>query len=222
MKALKIIGIIVGVVLLLFIAGGSYYGLFAKVVITKETLPAQTIYVTRHVGAYANVGTKVARLYTDIEDSCGLLPLIGVGVYYDNPQDVAIDSLRSFIGVQITPEEQATLAEFDLPYETITIPAMQAYVAQFPFKGMPSLILAISRVYPKLHAYLNEKEYKINTPTLEVYDQTAQEIRMIVPIDLTPEVYAQWWEPTVVDTVAVDTVTQDVIDDNNNDNDDVQ
>ena len=196
MKALKLIAVIVGAIILIALATATYFGIFSPVVIQEEQLAPQTILVFRHVGPYSTLGPKIKELYKDLEDSCGIVPLSTIGIYYDNPQTTDQAELRSFYGVPLNAEELFTVRSFDLPYETIALPPMKAYVATFPYKGMGSLFVAIAKVYPKLAQYCTDHGFTINSPTLEITDIKAQTIKMIVPTTLTKAVFSQWWNPT--------------------------
>lgn len=213
MKLLKLLGIIVAAVLLLSLGTATYFGLFSAVTIQEEQIAPQTILVIRHTGPYSTLGAKIKQLYKDLEDSCGIVPLSTVGIYYDNPQTTAQDQLRSFYGVPLNAEELFTVRSFDLPYETISLPPMKAYVASFPYKGVGSLFVAIAKVYPKLANYCTEQGFTINSPTLEITDIENETIKMVVPITLKPEQYQQWWTPTQTpsDTTAQEETAPDSI-----------
>ena len=79
-----------------------------------------------------------------------------IGVYFDNPNEVVEDSLRSLAGIIVSEEDSAKLSVLsNLTF--LTIPAGNAAVSNFETDGMVSMIIGAMKSYPTLTEYVAEK-----------------------------------------------------------------
>ncbi len=168
----------------------AYYGMFASVVISEEKRGPYLLVYTKHVGDYKAVGPVMDALYNDLKDNYAISSTKGFGLYYDNPREVATEKLRSIVGCiveNVTPETQTRLRKY---YRVEELPATMSVATSFPYKGMPSIMLGVFKVYPKLTAYIAEKKHR-QTPLMEIYDQPNARIDYIAPTGLADEVFAR-------------------------------
>ncbi len=178
------------VLALALLAALSYYGMFAPVVISEEKRGPYLLVYQKHVGDYRSVGPVMDALYYDLRDNYAIDSSKGFGLYYDNPNEVAAEQLRSIVGCiveGVTPEVQSRLSEH---YRVETFPEAMGVTARFPYKGMPSIVLGVFKVYPQLTAYIAEKGHR-KTPLMEIYDQPNARIDYIAPTGLADEVFAR-------------------------------
>ena len=94
-KVLAVSGIILGIVLTALIAILIHAGLFFKVQVTEAISGPYTIVYTEQTGDYSKANKAGMDIYQTLIAEFGVNPTKGFGIYYDNPQTVAKDKLRS-------------------------------------------------------------------------------------------------------------------------------
>jgi len=186
---MKIVGIIF-VVLALAIAGVvaylSKHGLFYSVSISEQNKGPYLLVYKKHIGDYKDAGKITNEIYYDLLNNHGLETTKGFGLYYDNPQQVEKEKLRSIAGCIIEGKSIEELEAIAAKYAIKEYPASQSVVASFPNKGMVSIILGVFKVYPKLGAYIENNNYTA-VPIMEVYDQPNQKTDYISSITMPVE-----------------------------------
>ena len=188
MKIAGIIGIIVVLGIIILLIYLSRYGLFSSVKITEKNVGPYLLVYKKHIGDYKNVGSVMDNLYYDLKDNYKIETSKGFGLYYDKPQDVAKEKLRSIVGCIVEGKTIKDLKDLNSKYGIQEYPASKSVVATFPYKGKMSIILGIFKVYPKLSAYIDKHEYAL-TPIMELYDQPSEKIEYIASVNLSKEVF---------------------------------
>jgi AraC family transcriptional regulator len=133
--------------------------------IVVESFPATTLAVLRHTGNYQEIGPLFARVFM-LAAAHGLArpETTGFGVYFDDPEQVPTDKLRSLAGVSIAAD--ATLAgdleRFEIPAGRC---AMLTYTGPYnemskPYQWLFSEWLPASGLepadFPMFEQYLND------------------------------------------------------------------
>ena len=177
----KIIGILVAVtaVILLVLA---YFGLFAPVKISEDVAGPFWLVYEKYTGEYKNIGPVMDKLYNDLKKD-GIETTKGFGIYYDNPEKVDKDKLRSAVGCIIDQKDENKITEIGKKYNLKQYPATKSAICKFPYKGMPSIIIGIIKVYPELMKHMNDFKYP-EVPIMEVYDKPGEFIQYIAAIGL--------------------------------------
>ncbi len=188
MKIAGIVGIVVVLCITILLIYLSGYGLFSSVKITEKNVGPYLLIYEKHIGDYKNAGSVMDKLYYDLKDNYKIETTKGFGLYYDNPQDVAKEELRSIIGCIVEEKTIEDLKDLNNKYGIQEYPISKSVVAEFPFKGKMSIILGIFKVYPKLGAYLEKHEYS-PAPVMELYDQPSEKIEYISSVNLSKEVF---------------------------------
>ena len=173
MKKLLLLALVLASLLFLYLIT---QGLFQAVVVEQRTMPGYRVVGVRHTGPYEKIGDAFERIHT-IADENGVAVKM-IGVYFDNPEQVAADSLRSIAGIIVSEEDSTKLAA--LPgMAALWIPPGNAAVSSFETGGMVSMILGAMKSYPKLSEYVKEKGIAENvTFVYEVYDEGKTEYVM--------------------------------------------
>lgn len=158
-----------------------YSGLFADIIIKeKKAGPYQLVYLS-HKGDYRQTGQIGGEIYYDLLSNYQIETTKGFGIYYDDPDKVKKEDLRSDIGVILNKEDYKKTGKLKKKYKTKRIYISHCLVVEFPFKSKISIILGIYKVYPKIKEYVKIKEYKSDY-VMEVYDIPAKKILYIMPI----------------------------------------
>ena len=169
MKIIKVILIILAVVVALFIAVYAYYGGFGKISFSIENQGGETIVYENLTGDYSQSAQVSDKIYYALLNDDKIETTKGIGIYYDNPENVAKDQLRSEIGCIVENADSVTLAKLSKKYQVKTLPTGEFVVAEFPFKGKLSVMFGIMKVYPALEKFCKEQGY-IDSPITEIYD----------------------------------------------------
>ena len=184
---MKIVGVIIVLAVIVSLAFLSRYGLFASVTITEKNVGPFLLVYKKHIGDYKDVGQIMDKIYYDLKDSNSIETTIettkGFGLYYDNPQEVDKKKLRSIVGCIVENKSMDDLEKIKSKYGVKEYPSSKSVVAEFPYKGKPSIFLGILKVYPKLGAYISEHNYA-KTPIMELYDQPNEKIEYIASVSL--------------------------------------
>jgi len=196
MKSIGIIAIIIVLLVIVALAYLSQYGLFSTVKITEKKVGPYLLVYKKHIGDYKNVGTVMDKLFYDLKDNYSITTTKGFGLYYDKPQDVAKEKLRSIVGCIVEGKSVEDLKNIGSKYGIKEYPSSKSVVAEFPYKGKISIILGIFKVYPKLSAYIGKYKYPA-TPIMELYDHPNEKIEYISSGDLSKETFESFLKSEV-------------------------
>jgi DNA gyrase inhibitor GyrI len=145
------------IIVLLVFAAVTYLaneGLFSSVHVAEGDMPGFRVMGIEHRGPYEKIGPAFERI-SAIAKEKGIEPHM-IGVYFDNPNMVAEDSLKSLAGMIVSVEDSLALAS--LPeLKPLIIPAGHAAISSFETDGMVSMIIGAMKSYPKLTEYVAEK-----------------------------------------------------------------
>jgi effector-binding domain-containing protein len=162
------------------IGGLFYFGILQEVEIKEQEVgPFKVVYET-HIGDYSKVGSIQDEIYSSLVDD-GINTTKGFGIYYDNPQEVEKEQLRSEVGVIIDEKDYPKIYELKGKYNVKDIPKANNVIATFPYRNKYSIMIGVFKVYPKLKEYIEEKGYG-PTPAMEIYDTDNQKIAYLFEI----------------------------------------
>jgi effector-binding domain-containing protein len=185
-----VIVLFVFVIIIMCIYG--YYGGFTSIKVTTESHTSFYGISIKHVGDYRQIGGPMTKLDSKMRLK-GIEATKGFGIYYDNPQTTETEKLRAIAGSIIKESDIEKTVELGADAELIEVPDITGYTVRFPYKGTLSFIVAVMKVYPFLTETCKETGFKIETPTIEIYDMKNGEIVFIVPTNLSKERANNWW-----------------------------
>ncbi|MCX6795389.1 MAG: hypothetical protein NT165_01490 [Candidatus Falkowbacteria bacterium] len=173
----KAILIFFGVIFFLLLIGAFYYGLFFSIVISEKSVGGETLVYREKIGDYSQSEQTVDDVYSELKNNFGIECSIGFGVFYDNPQQVAKDKLRSDLGCILPESASNQVSELqDSPnLKMKRNPIVKSIIAEFPYRNKVSYMLGVLMVYPKLTDYLNQHNYQ-PAPSMEIYDHGGHRI----------------------------------------------
>jgi hypothetical protein len=185
MKATLSVLVLIIIVALLTL---TYYGLFAKVAIVEQEVGDFWILYEKHVGDYREVGPVIDSIYSRLLGEDGITPSRGFGLYYDDPKKVKKENLRSIAGCILDKQDEDKIDYLQKNYRIKKFPASKSVIVVFPYKGIPSIVLGVVKVYPKLSEYLAHKKYS-PVPVMEVYDRPNEKIVYVASVNLDKQVF---------------------------------
>ncbi len=175
MKTLKITLIILAVLVVLLLAVYVYYGGCKKIGFNIENQGGEIIVYENVTGDYSQAPEISDKVYYALLNEEKIETTKGIGIYYDNPKNVAKDKLRSEIGCIVENADSVTLSKLSEKYQVKRVPQGEFVVAEFPFKGKLSVLLGIMKVYPALDKFCKEQGY-VESPITEIYDMPNKKI----------------------------------------------
>lgn len=94
-----------------------------------------------------------------------------IGIFYDDPQSVPTDELRSDLGIVVKSRDLENIGELSGTYLTQTLSQANRLLATFPNKNQMSFVVGVFKVYPVMNEYLEEHNYAYDVPRIEMYDE---------------------------------------------------
>ena len=185
---MKKTAIAIGVIIIVVLLTLSYYGFFAKVTIVEKEVGDFWLLYEKHVGDYKETGQVIDRIYSRLLGEDAIAPSRGFGLYFDDPKKVEKKHLRSIAGCILDNQTEDKINYLKTNYTVKKYPASKSVVAEFPFKGTPSILMGIIKVYPKLTEYLARHNYP-PVPIMEIYDTPSGKISYIASVNLDGQIF---------------------------------
>jgi hypothetical protein len=139
-----------------------------------------TIAYERFTGPYMQTGPVFARVYETLKKN-GINTTLGLGIYHDDPGQVAADKLRSDCGVVIEPKDSARVLRIGAQLLVLTLGKRPCVVVEFPIRNTLSYMFGPMKAYPALMKSAQAKNYKI-ARTYELYDEGKGKIFFVLEI----------------------------------------
>jgi hypothetical protein len=178
MKILKWALMILVLLAVLILAFLFYMGFFSDLNVTEKEVGPYTIMYERFVGPYKDTGPIFEKVNAAAKKE-GLTAIDGIGIYYDNPQLVVADQLRSDCGIVIEEKDLAKVPSLQKKYKVMTLPKKMCIVAEFPIRNTLSYMFGPMKAYPTLTAYAKKKALK-PALTYEFYDMRKNKIYFVM------------------------------------------
>jgi DNA gyrase inhibitor GyrI len=128
----------------------SSQGLLTDVEVHEQSMPGYSIMGFEHIGPYEKIGDAYQRISTVAGERGVAVNMIGV--YFDDPNTVAKDSLRALAGLFVNSADSLKLSAVS-GMTAMTIPAGNAAVCDFETNSTVSMIIGAMKCYPKLTEY---------------------------------------------------------------------
>ena len=159
--------IILAVIVAIIVAFLGYEGLFTKAVAFEGEEGGYTLIGVDHKGAYKNIGTVFENLRKSTEKA-GLKNLKYAAVYFDDPQTVKEENLRSLAAVIVENQADANKLMKIEGAHTFNIEKGHAVICDMKNWDLVSMIIAITKAYPALGDYAKQHPFK--TPPKHFYE----------------------------------------------------
>jgi hypothetical protein len=192
----KKLPIIVGLVALIIVAAvatGAYYGAFATISVTDAQKGPFVLVYKVHTGPYRGTADIQDEVFNTLRTEFSIGTTRGFGLYYDNPENVPQSNLRSIAGCILESKDLAKTDAIKAKYKVAQFPQSKVVYTEFPFKGIMSIMVSLSRVYPAIAEYMKQNNHR-NSPIMEIYDIPAGKIKYVVGVGLEPNVFASFLE----------------------------
>ncbi len=197
-KVLKILGVIFLAIFLLVVAVLAHAGLFESITIVERETGPYTIVYKEHLGAYHKVKPAMDEVYEGLLEM-GIETYRGVGLYFDDPQEVPADQLRSEVGSILEITDLDKVDQIEETFKVKKVPHQKSVIVEFPIRNMLSYMIAPAKVYREMGVFWQEKGYPGYGYAVEIYDVPNKTITYIMPIEeiITKEIILE--EPIMLE-----------------------
>ncbi|MGL1893490.1 MAG: hypothetical protein OCD02_17770 [Spirochaetaceae bacterium] len=163
---MKVFIIVLCFVLLFVLINFIYYGGLKKIVPKEEISGGETLVYNFMKGDYSQSGTVSDQVYWDLINKLNITTYKGAGIYYDNPQNVSKENLRSDIGCILEDDDKDRIEDIEKLYKTKVIENKKYLIVEFQYKGKLSVLIGLLKVYPRLNKLKkSDKQY-----IMEIWD----------------------------------------------------
>lgn len=170
MKILKITLIVISILIATGFLFYVYYGGLQKPVIQLAVQGGETVIYEEMSGDYGQSGMVMNKIYTALKDQYKIETFKGFGLYFDNPQKVEKNKLRSEVGCIVEAGDLGRILATKGAFKNKVLPIKKYMVTEFPYKGQLSVMVSLIKVYPALHRYAEQNGYDMNGAVMELYD----------------------------------------------------
>ena len=173
MKILKITFLVITVLAVIVIAFLAYAGMFTKIAVVEKEMGGFVVAGKDVTGPYMNVGPAMCSVDSTLKAN-GVMCTRGFGIYYDNPNSVAPEKCRSFVGNILDTADSATLIKIKAAGLRIdSVAKKMSVVIDYPSPNNMSYMIGPMKAYPALNKYITEKKIA-PVLSLEIYDVPAK------------------------------------------------
>lgn len=181
MRALIIIGGIAGIFSVAVLVFLGSMGMFGKLAVAEKEMGPYTHVYESFKGPYQETGKIFDKVYKEVR-AMGINSTVGLGVYYDDPSDVAKDELRSDCGLVLPEDAMDKLDQLKEKFQVNLLEKKPSIVTVFPVKNTMSYMFGPMKAYPALGKYADKNNLKI-IKTYEVYDEPNKQIVFVANVE---------------------------------------
>ncbi|MBI5700245.1 hypothetical protein HZC34_00145 [Candidatus Saganbacteria bacterium] len=174
-KWLLIVAVVIGLLLEGFL---WYMGMLTPIKAYESKMGPYTVAYESYVGPFSKIGPVFTKVNATLK-SAGVTPMLGLGIYYDNPSQVPQDKLRSDCGAVIDVKDIAKLGKTNLKIKKIE--QKNCIVAEFPLRNMLSYMFGPMKAYTAMNKYAADKGHKVGR-TYEIYDEAKGKMFFVMEI----------------------------------------
>ena len=185
---MKLVLGVIGVLIILVVVTLSYYGFFTSISIAEKEMGGFWLLYEKHVGDYSETGKLIDSISARLLGEDAIEPSRAFGLYYDDPKKVEKENLRSIAGCILDKQDENRIDYLKNNYTIKYFPPAKSVVAEFPFKGTPSIFMGIFKVYPQLAEYITQHKYPPG-PIMEIYDTANKKIVYIAPFAMDSGIF---------------------------------
>jgi hypothetical protein len=169
---LSVFMIVVVIILFFLLCAGAYYHVWMPIRPRIEATGGETLVYEPVIGDYKQTGTITNKVYYALLNIDGIETFKGFAIFYDNPKKIAKSQLRSDVGCILQDADVAKIDSQKLlsKYSIKQCEHKEYLVTQFPYRGIPSIVLGLIKVYPALSKFAEQSGFEADSPVMEIYD----------------------------------------------------
>ena len=178
MPMMKIFWVISAVLISAIAVLSFFAGLFDNLKITNQTAGPYYLVYRTHRGSYSGIQFVMGDVYRYMREKKSVTTENGFVIYYDDPEKIQTDSLRSIAGV-IT-DSSVVVEE---PYKSGLFRKTEALIGTFPIRSFMSYSIGVYKFYPAMEKKLAKDKIQLSGPVLEIFDLGKKQITYVAPVN---------------------------------------
>ncbi|MFA5859380.1 MAG: hypothetical protein WC955_09960 [Elusimicrobiota bacterium] len=181
---MKLLYYALSVIAAIVLSGVAYFavvGGFDPVVVSEKDMGPYTIVYEEHIGDYSETGKVHDKIFNSLTAD-GINTTKGIGIYYDNPQIVAKDKLRSELGCILEETDLGKTTELAKKYKIKLMDKQYSAVAELNLKSKLTYMIGAMKAYPALNKYIQDNKLTSLSAPFELYDIPAKKIYYVIGV----------------------------------------
>lgn len=179
-RIFKIAGISVAVAAAAVFAALFNAGIFAKTIVSEQVIGPYTLVFLEHKGAYEGALKAKRKIYNTLLAEFNIRPARGFVIYYDDPEKVKKDDLRSDVGYIIDDESDRQKLELvKSKFLVKELNPKKSITCTLPFNNGLSAMIGGIKAYPAMSKYAESISYPVEY-SMEIYDMPGKKITFVL------------------------------------------
>lgn len=170
MKTLRIILVLLGLFILGILAYMMYLGAFKTIKVEIKEGGGEVLVYEEMIGDYSKSAKVMDRIYEDLLNKEKIETYKGFGIYFDNPQVVDKENLRSELGCILEEKDYDRIEDLANRFNIKTFPVDNYLTAEMPYYGKMSVFIGIFKVYPAFEKFAIDNNIGDEGEVMEIYD----------------------------------------------------
>lgn len=170
MKLIKKLITLILVFIAIIVGAYAYFGGFTKIVLKVEETGGEMVVYREMQGSYGKSADLMKSIGEELVSDFEVNVSKGIGIYYDNPNEIATDDLHWEIGAIIQTDDKNKIEDLKKTFSIKTLPIQEYISVDMPMKGFFSIMVGTFKVYPKIEEYLKDNGFSDEVPIMEIYD----------------------------------------------------
>ncbi|SKC23429.1 GyrI-like small molecule binding domain-containing protein [Alkalitalea saponilacus] len=162
--------IILSIILIGLLLISAWYGGFYNIRFKTTQCGGETVAFLPHKGDYKRTGKVMDEVYYTLLNEFKIETFKGVSIYYDDPDNTPTSELRSEVGCVIENPDLELIEKISQKFQVKVVPKREYLTTEFPYKGKPSVIVGVIRVYPAIKKQTRQNNLPENGHIMEIYD----------------------------------------------------
>ncbi|MFA7081981.1 MAG: GyrI-like domain-containing protein [Bacteroidales bacterium] len=176
MKLIRKLITLILVFIVIIVGAYAYFGGFTKIDFKVEEAGGEMVVYREMQGSYGKSADLMKSMGEELVSDFEVNVSKGIGIYYDNPNEVESDNFKWEIGSIIITDDKNKIEELKKTFLVKTLPNQEYISFDLPLKGYFSIMVGSFKVYPKIKEYLEIRGYSSEVPIMEIYDNQNKRI----------------------------------------------
>jgi hypothetical protein len=175
---MRIIGIIIAVLFVCFLALYFFAGMFDAVSLEISEVGPYAIVYKEHTGPYDGLTVTLRDVYGYVTKKRMQWTTKGIEIFYDDPKTVGPRDQRSIAGC-VT---DTLLTNVAAPYKSQILPKTPAIVGTVRVRSFLSNVFGTQKFYSVKDNFARENKRALAGPVMQLYDMAARKIYYFAPV----------------------------------------
>jgi GyrI-like small molecule binding domain len=173
---MKIVIIISAILFIFLFSFYVYYGGLKRIRPVITLAGGETIAYRDVRGNYKQSGPVSDDVYNQLMEKLDVETFRGFGIYYDDPQKVEEENLRSEVGCIIEKQDLDKIDRIREYFQVKAIPEKKYLTVEFPYRNPLSSLMGVFKVHPVLKKEAIKENPSFTGSVMEIWDVPRKKI----------------------------------------------